>query len=135
MNKGSNFWFKCLKPNCHSTFETQGKLDLHMRIHNNQLDVCQYCPYRYVRHYEFHLNKHFRIKEHTCDVCGLMFWTKTDMRQHSSKHEGITYSCLICKIYEARRKNTMQVHLREKHADFLGNNINWETVKKYVKLN
>ena len=32
----SNFWFKCLKPNCKSTFQYQLLLDLHMRIHNNQ---------------------------------------------------------------------------------------------------
>ena len=132
----SNFSYKCSKPNCHSTFNTQGALDYHMRIHNNQLDMCQYCPYHYVKpcNYSDHLNKHFRIKDHKCDHCGLLFMTKKAMVEHSSKHEGIIYCCLICKTYEAARKNTILVHLLRKHSDLLGMNIVWDTVKKYVKL-
>ena len=132
----NNFWYKCLNPNCHTTFTREHLLDIHMRIHNNQLDNCHYCPYRYVRapNYKDHLNKHFRIKDHKCDHCGLKFTTKKGLVEHSSVHEGIIYCCLICKTYEISRKNTMQVHLRTKHSDLLGPNINWDTVKKYVKL-
>ena len=132
----NNFLYKCLKPNCKSTFVRKELLDVHMRIHNNQVDYCQYCPYRYVEpaQYKNHLKKHFQIKDNTCDHCGLSFTTKKDLNDHASRHEGIIYSCTICDAYEIERKNSMQMHLRMKHSDILGPNINWETVKKYVKL-
>ena len=135
MRSESNFWFKCLKPNCHSTFARQRLLNTHMRVHNNEVDYCQYCPYRYVEptNYANHLNKHFRIM-HKCHDCGSMFTTKDGLTEHSTIHEGIIYCCLICKTYEIARKNTMQVHLRKKHSDIFGENIHWDTVKKYVKL-
>ena len=62
----NNFWFKCSKPNCQSTFPYQGLFENHMRIHNNELDKCQYCPFRYIEplRYKEHLNKHFRIRDY-----------------------------------------------------------------------
>ena len=131
----SDFWYKCLKPNCLSSFPYQGLLDLHMRSHNNDMDKCQYCPYRYVRStsYADHLNKHFQIKDHKCENCGAKFTTKNALIQHSSIHEGILYCCLICHTYEASSRMSMKMHLRKKHTDLLGKNINWDSVKKYVK--
>ena len=107
-----------------------------MRIHNNELDKCQYCQYRYVdpNHYADHLNKHFQIKDHKCEHCGTAFTTKKGLAEHVSKHEGILYCCLICNKYEVTHKNTMKSHLRRHHSDLLGKNINWDSVKKYVKL-
>ena len=136
MRSENNSWYKCLKPNCQSTFKFQSLLDTHMRIHNNELDSCQYCPYRFVQgnHYKDHLNMHFRIKNHKCDHCGKTFSRRTLLTQHASIHEGIIYCCLICNTYEIAMKNAMKMHLRTKHADLLGKNINWDTVKKYVKL-
>ena len=130
----SDFWYKCLKPNCLSSFPYQGLLDLHMRSHNNDMDKCQYCPYRYVRStsYADHLNKHFQIKDHKCENCGATFTTKNALIQHSSIHEGILYCCLICNTYEASSRMSMKMHLRKKHTDLLGQNINWDSVKKYV---
>ena len=136
MRSEYNFWFKCLKPNCRTTFKRQGQLDQHMRIHNNELDQCQYCPYRYVHtpDYKDHLNKHFRIKNHNCDECDAKFSTKRDLVVHSLTHEGNIYCCLICNTYEVKIRNSMKTHLRTKHSDLLGKNINWDSVKKYVKL-
>ena len=131
----NNFWYKCLKPNCQTAFARQGSLDIHMRIHNNELDKCDYCQYRYVQapDYRNHLNKHFRIKDHKCDVCGLTFTTKKSLVQHSLMHEGIIYCCLICKTYETGSKHTMKTHMR-KHTDLLGENIKWDSAMEYVKL-
>ena len=136
MRSDNNFWLKCLKPNCRGTFQHQLDLDRHMRIHNNDLHKCQYCPYCYTfpQNYRDHLNKHFRIKDHQCDQCGLKFNTKKSLFQHSSGHEGIIYCCLICNTYEAGRKNTIQNHLRRKHSDRMGKNVNWDDVEKYVQL-
>ena len=131
----SNGWFKCLKPNCQTTFKRQSNLDIHMRIHNNQLDKCDYCQYRYLveKDYRDHLNKHFRIRDHKCDVCGSAFTNKKTLVRHSTMHEGIIYCCLICKTFETRYKATMKTHLR-KHTDILGENIIWDSAKEYVKL-
>ena len=136
MRSDNNFRLKCLKRNCKATFQYQLELERHMRIHNNDVQKCQYCPYSYTfaQNYGDHLNKHFRIKDHKYDHCGLKFTTKKTLVQHSSVHEGIIYFCLICNKYETGRKNTMQIHLRMKHSDLLGKNINWDAVEKYVKL-
>ena len=106
MRTENNFWHKCLKPNCHSTFAATQLLDRHMRIHNNDLDSCQFCPYRYVeiKHYNDHLNRHFRIKAYRCDHCGLNFFSRRAMVEHASSHEGIKFYCLICKTYESTKK-------------------------------
>ena len=75
MRSDKEFWYKCPKPNCKSSFATETKLEKHMRIHNNDLDQCQYCPYRYENknHYERHLKMHFGIKDYKCDQCGSKF--------------------------------------------------------------
>ena len=132
----SDLWYKCLKPNCQSTFSRSLFLDHHMRIHNNELDTCQYCPYRYVHDHQYkdHLNKHFRINENKCEECDLIFSSKRALVEHLSKHEGIIYCCLICNTFEIARKNSMKMHLRRVHSNMLGEYINWESVKKYVKL-
>ena len=136
MRSENNFWFKCLKPSCRSTFPRSHLLEHHMRLHNNELDNCQYCPYRYVyeHHYKDHLKKHFRIKDNKCDDCGLLFTTRHGLIEHATMHEGIIYNCLICKIYKSTTKNAMRMHLRREHSDLLGKNINWDSVKKYVEL-
>ena len=132
----NNFWYKCLKPNCQSSFKDSVTLEQHMRIHNNQLDECQYCPYRYVKSsaYKDHLNKHFGIKDYKCDHCTSTFSSKKGLTEHSSLHEGIVYCCLICKKYEIASKSAIKVHLRAKHSDILGKNLNWDSVKKYLKI-
>ena len=136
MRSENDFFFKCLKPNCQSTFRWQSHMNIHMRIHNNELDECQYCPYRYVNppDYKDHLNKHFRIKDHKCDECGLYYYSKRALILHSSAHEGILYCCLICNTYEVKLKNSMKCHLRNKHSNLLGKNINWDSVKEHVEL-
>ena len=136
MRSDNNFWLKCLKPNCKATFQYQHAFDLHMRVHNNDVQRCQYCPYSYVmpHHYRDHLNRHFRIKDHKCDQCGKTFTSKEILRKHYSMHEGILYCCLICNSYECVAQNSIRYHLKSKHADVLGRNIKWETVKEYVKM-
>ena len=131
-----DFWYKCSKPNCQATFRHQNLLNFHMRIHNNELDVCQYCPYRYLEppRYRDHLNKHFRIRDHKCEECGLTFSTKRGLTDHSLRHEGNRYCCLICNTYEISTKKSMQYHLKSNHSDLLGKNMNWDWVKKYVKV-
>jgi len=130
------FWHKCSRLGCKSTFKFQFALDVHNRIHDNDLDVCRYCPYRYVEpaQYTRHLKMHFGIRDYECDQCDLKFTTQKELNIHYQKHEGIIYNCLICNNYEAYRKNNILSHLRRVHRDIFGENINWDSVKEHVKI-
>lgn len=130
------YWYKCPKPGCKSTCQDSLALDHHVRLHDNDLDVCSYCPYRYVKNYQYtrHLKLHFKIRDYKCDQCDLKFVTQTDINRHYQIHEGINYNCLICKTYEAHTKHNMESHLRSKHADIVGKNFTWNIVKHHVKI-
>merc|ERR1712168_1556909 len=58
MESNSRHLYKCPIVNCQSSFKTMGDLETHLRLHKNDLDQCQYCPYRYNRQqqYRIHLN-------------------------------------------------------------------------------
>ena len=47
MRSDRRFPNKCPIPNCQSSFEYEKDLKRHIAIHNNDFNVCQYCPYRY----------------------------------------------------------------------------------------
>ena len=131
------FCYKCPKPGCKSSFEGASNLDLHIRIHENDLDACSYCPYTYINksQYQRHLKVHFRIRDYECDQCDLKFFTKTELNHHYQKHEVIIYNCLICINYEADSQRKIESHLRHKHGDIVGKNFNWGTVEHHVKIN
>ena len=136
------YWYKCPKHGCKSSFKDQIGLDHHKRLHENDLDRCSFCPYRYVKpfNYSNHLKLHFNIKDCKCDQCDSTFTTKGELTKHYEIHEGITYTCLICintydTTYEARVRKTISEHLRLKHTDIVGKNIAWGNVKHHVKIN
>ena len=124
---------KCLK--CGASFRIPSGLIRHMRIHNNELDTCQYCPYRYEspNHYQGHLKAHFGIKDFECDQCEMKFPTAHQLNVHYEKHEEITYCCLICNDYEAKLKTTIEYHLKRKHPEVLKNQKSWVDIRKFTK--
>lgn len=129
------FHNKCPIVNCHSTFQFPGSLETHLRYHKNDIDECQFCPYRYIdpKSYKSHLRAHFRIKEFKCDKCGRLFGEIGQLNHHYSLHEGINYLCRICDLkYVASHKKTITGHLRKKHGDVVGENVNWEAVQKFI---
>ena len=130
------FWFKCPKPGCKSSFRFQSDLDEHLRIHNNDVRVCMYCPYRYVKYadYQIHLKVHFAIQEFKCDQCDAKFTSQSQLNVHYTKHEGLTYSCLICKNYEIASKHNAEMHLRIKHADIFGKNVTASDFERHIKI-
>ena len=130
------FWYKCTRPGCKSSFQFEYDLAIHLRIHDNDVHVCRYCPYLYVKplQYKRHLKMHFRIKDCECDQCDLKFATITELNRHYQKHEGLIYNCLICKTYEAVSKHNMETHLRRVHKDIFGKNVNWEAVEHHVEI-
>ena len=75
------------------------------------------------------------IKDYKCDQCDSQFTTRAELNRHYEVHDGITYNCLICDTYEARIRSTMEKHIRFKHADIVGKNLNWGIVEQHVKIN
>ena len=130
------YWYKCPKSGCKSTFQFSNLLDLHIRIHENDLDICSYCPYRYAdpAQYKRHLKMHFRIRDFECDQCDLKFARQGDLNEHYQKHEGISYSCLICNDYTNSFKSGIGKHMRVKHADIVGKNFTWNILLNHVEI-
>ena len=132
----SNFLYKCPMSNCQSSFRYDSGLQIHLRLHYNDLEQCQYCPYRYKRKQDYrdHLNRHFGILDFKCDQCGNVFNTQSQFNKHYEMHEGINYHCLLCEGYKASNKNAMNNHLRKKHPKLVGKNVTWESVEKFAKI-
>ena len=129
------YLYKCPKVNCEASFPGEWKLNLHVRLHENNLHNCQFCPYRYAQdvHYIPHLKNHFRIQDYKCDQCGKKFNTLGHLNLHCEIHEGIIHCCLICKKYEAKTTNTMAKHLKNRHREVLGKSTQWEDIKQFTK--
>jgi len=131
-----NFLHKCLKPNCVSSFPFAQLLDRHMRLHNNDLDMCQFCPYRYEKpsHYKSHLKKHFGTEDFACDHCDKKFPTITQLNHHHELHEGIIYCCKICDAYQGKQKSQIVYHLKQKHADVLKDQTSWKELEHFTQI-
>ena len=130
------FFYKCPIRNCHWSFKKESHLNRHLRTHNNDLEQCQYCPFKYINplDYQNHLKHHFGIKDFKCDQCGKLFVSNQHLNKHYAMHEGIIYHCLLCDGYKASSRNAMNNHLRRKHPKLVGKNINWDSVEKFVKI-
>ena len=130
------FWYKCQKPGCKSSFRDSYSLNMHTRIHDNDLSVCSYCPYRFVElsKYTRHLKHHFGIRDFECDKCDSRFTTISDLNLHYQLHEGIIYNCLICKTYQSNTKKTIEMHLRMKHADIVGKSVNKSLLEQHIRI-
>ena len=135
-HSGSNFLNKCPIPSCQSTFPRACLLQTHLRIHNNDFEQCQYCPFKYVfpHDYQHHLRRHFGIKDFKCDQCGKSFISKPHLNKHYARHEGIIHHCLLCEDYKASCQNSMHTHLSRKHPEVVGKIFTWESVEKFVKI-
>ena len=135
MQSDKQFWYKCPKTTCSSSFESENKLKRHMRIHNNDLTKCQYCPFRYVQsnQYTNHLRTHFGIMDYKCDQCDKAFASNGELNKHYAVHEGIIFCCSICKLFKTTSKASITRHFRQKHAEKTGINIFWQDVQKFIE--
>jgi len=135
MKSDKQFWYKCPKSTCSSSFESENKLLRHMRIHNNDLVKCRYCPFRYVQsnQYTNHLRTHFCIMDYKCDQCDKAFASNGELNKHYAVHEGIIFCCSICKVFKTTSKASITRHFRQKHYDKTGRNIFWIDVQKFIE--
>jgi len=132
----SDLFFKCSKPNCNATFDREYHLNRHLRVHNNDFEKCQYCPFKYYvpGDYQHHLNRHFGIKDFKCDQCGKLFISNLHLNKHYAMHGFKLDHCLLCDDYNASSKNSINNHMRKKHPRHVGSNVTWDSVQKFVKI-
>ena len=128
--------YKCPTSACRSSFRYESDLKRHMRMHNNDFEQCQYCPFKYIfpLDHQKHLKRHFGIKDFECDQCGRLFRSSGQLNSHYEKHEGIIYCCLLCDGYEASNKSTIRFHLHRNHSGIVGSVGNWDHIQKFVKI-
>ena len=100
-----------------------------------KLYKCNLCEKKFTRkknrntHQLSHTAKNFK-----CDKCDESFIEIGRLNHHyMNLHEGINYCCKLCNLeYTAKHKRTMATHLKTKHENIVGKNVNWEAVQQFL---
>ena len=114
---------QCPFPDCDRVFNRQGKLDDHVRSHNNERPFActeDGCDKTFSR--KTHLNRHIKSahteeRNYVCIIegCGKAFSTGTRLRRHEAQHVvRAEHQCGICGK-EFRKQATMQRHVDSEH--------------------
>ena len=111
--------FTCKEPACGKQFKNINILRRHELMHDNDLVDCFFCPWRgnpYMKVLiESHFNLHAGQKKHSCDICGVKFTLKSNLRQHfEHKHErkDDRYKCEKCD-FKTHSSQLMCIHKNE----------------------
>jgi len=93
--------YYCNRGDCRKGFTHHSLLDWHLRMHDNDLIHCYFCPWggAVAENYIAHMNHHFHIRSFKCIFCDLTFYRKSDRKKHEERfHEIIPdrYKCDIC---------------------------------------
>ena len=85
--QGGSIDYACDRGNCGKRFRFAGNLKDHLRLHDNDVYRCHFCPWTGVMQHNYlsHLNTHFQIKPYLCTFCDLRFYTIS----HRTRHESI----------------------------------------------
>ena len=109
--------FPCNWKGCKSSFLDNATLQIHLRIHTNDLLECVFCPYRTNQtsdmkdHYRFH----FKMYDLKCDLCDKQFVSHKYLNRHYSiEHTVDSHVCKICNKYSGPRL-LLQRHIMFKH--------------------
>jgi len=100
-NRKGSVHFYCNRGNCRKGFEKIGELELHRRIHDNNLIECYFCPWAGAIFWSFvlHMNHHFHVRPFKCSYCPEAFYKTGTRKQHEeTSHEKILdkYKCVAC---------------------------------------
>ncbi|XP_059151167.1 zinc finger and BTB domain-containing protein 41-like isoform X4 [Physella acuta] len=86
------------------------------------VDICSICRIAlpvgvtYQIHFnEVHASHHSAVDQFICNICYKGFVTKERLRQHSSVHAAVSYSCYICDVKFKHKKNIGR-HLESTHG-------------------
>jgi len=108
--------FRCDRGNCESKFVSQSHLERHIRIHDNDLLHCHFCPWTGNTGLDIHLNHHFHNRPYKCSFCADSFYQHIKRRQHEEVfHEKIAdrYKCDRC-IFKTHSYDVINRHRNHK---------------------
>ena len=108
--------FKCKIADCQASFERRGLLDIHLRIHENNVFYCRFCPFSTAQYgnLQAHERLHFGIENYCCTECEKTFSRKALLKSHfDAVHEGIKAECPLCSLRGSLSR--IQTHIRKLH--------------------
>ena len=116
-NQNPNLY--CNRGDCQKTFSNQILLDIHLKLHDNNLINCHYCPWRGTKHADLidHMNHHFLIRPFKCSFCASSFYVVDTRNKHETDvHERISnrYQCDKCPFITHSR-SICNTHKRNHH--------------------
>ena len=106
--------FRCDRGTCRNGFSHLSFLERHIRIHDNNLLHCHFCPWSGNTDLVTHINHHFHNRPYTCSYCADAFYNCKDKTQHEELfHEKISdrYKCDRCFF----KTHSMVLISRHKH--------------------
>ena len=108
-NKGKTLTVTCDRKGCGMKFRANAHLNVHLKIHDNDLLKCSFCPYTGAQrsNYAVHMNTHFRHAPFKCTQCTHKFYQSNVLAEHVElihERDIEKYSCEICyfKTYSHR---------------------------------
>ena len=116
--QGANY--VCDRAECGKSFPYQTKLDLHVRLHDNNLLRCLFCPWQGAQedNLQKHINHHFKFRPMSCSFCNASFYSTSNRKDHEDRfHEKMNdrYKCSLCP-FTHYSKDGMRFHKLKKHT-------------------
>jgi hypothetical protein len=112
--------FYCNKGDCKMGFPRISKLEEHIRMHENILTNCFFCPWTGVTvpNISIHFNTHFHYRTDKCSHCDELFYTPWARDKHEEimhERDSKKFSCDDC-AYTTHSTTSLNYHLRTKHS-------------------
>ena len=118
-SKGGSLDFQCEHSECGKRFSNNVQLELHQKIHRNDLHKCFFCPWAGVQHQDIsaHYDRHFLHPRFKCPECERAFFRKQEMNDHlENVHEKTVgrYKCKFCN-FMTHNRTSFNSHVRIQH--------------------
>ena len=118
---GGSVDFMCNRAECGKTFQKKSALQNHIDLHDNNLQICYFCPWRAppgnTDKISTHFDQHLDRPGFQCSSCGRLFFRKREMIDHfEAIHEKTVgrYKCTICK-FSTHSRTFFHNHVRNVH--------------------
>lgn len=84
---------------CDKSFKRKNNLKRHMKVHNNQMETCDYCCKEFYTSYDLRIHResaHQNVKR-KCSLCAKTFSSKLGLTNHLRQHSNdCRYICPFC---------------------------------------